>query len=80
MARTPAAHDVVIAGAGNAALCAALAAAEAGARVLVLEAAPEEQRGGNTYFTGGAFRFPYRGLDDIKVLAPDISESEADAV
>ena len=39
-------YDVVVAGAGNAGLCAALAAAENGARALVLEKAPEHLRGG----------------------------------
>ena len=39
--------DVAIVGAGNAALSAALAAAEAGAEVVVLEAAPEAERGGS---------------------------------
>jgi len=34
-------YDVAVAGTGNAALCAALAAREAGASVLVLEKAPE---------------------------------------
>jgi tricarballylate dehydrogenase len=43
--------DVLIAGGGNAALCAALAAAERGARVCVLEAAPKDWRGGNTRHT-----------------------------
>ncbi len=73
-------YDVVIVGAGNAALCAALAAREAGASVLVLEKAPREQRGGNTFFTGAAFRFPYDGLDDIRRLIPDLSDAEAQAV
>ncbi len=44
-------HDVVIAGGGNAALCAAIAARRAGASVLVLEAAPKFYRGGNTRHT-----------------------------
>ena len=70
------AYDVVVVGAGNAALCAALAAREAGARVLVLEKATREERGGNTFFTGGGFRFPYRGIDDIRALIPDLSEDE----
>jgi len=39
---------VLVAGAGNAALCAAITAREAGARVVVLEAAPKEFRGGNS--------------------------------
>ena len=71
------AADVIVVGAGNAALCAALAAREQGAEVLVLEKAPEHLRGGNSYFTGGGFRFPYRGLDDIRTLIPDLSDEEA---
>ena len=37
-------YDVVVVGAGNAAFCAALAAQEQGAKVVMLEAAPEEVR------------------------------------
>jgi tricarballylate dehydrogenase len=44
-------YDVLVVGGGNAALCAALAAAEAGARVLVLEYAPVAMRGGNSRHT-----------------------------
>ena len=43
--------DVLIAGGGNAALCAALSAAEAGARVAIVECAPKEFRGGNSRHT-----------------------------
>ena len=43
--------DVLVIGGGNAALCAALMAAETGARVLLLEAAPREWRGGNSAHT-----------------------------
>src|ERR1700739_1456022 len=43
--------DVVVIGGGNAGLCAALTAREAGASVLVLEAAPREFRGGNSRHT-----------------------------
>jgi tricarballylate dehydrogenase len=43
--------DVLIIGGGNAALCAALMAREAGASVLLLEAAPKEWRGGNSMHT-----------------------------
>src|SRR5471030_2706847 len=43
--------DVVVVGGGNAALCAALSAREAGASVLLLEAAPREWRGGNSQHT-----------------------------
>ena len=69
-------YDVLVVGAGNAALCAALSATEAGASVLVLEKAPEYFRGGNTYFTGGAIRCAYRGLGDVKALIPDMSSEE----
>ena len=43
--------DVVVLGGGNAALCAAITAARAGCRVIVIEAAPEFYRGGNTRHT-----------------------------
>ena len=44
-------YDIAVIGGGNAALCAALTAAEAGARVLILEAAPKPYRGGNSRHT-----------------------------
>jgi len=44
-------HDVLVIGGGNAALCAALMAREAGASVLLLEASPREWRGGNSQHT-----------------------------
>ncbi|HKO69264.1 MAG TPA: FAD-dependent tricarballylate dehydrogenase TcuA, partial [Burkholderiaceae bacterium] len=44
-------HDVLVIGGGNAALCAALMAREAGANVLLLEASPREWRGGNSPHT-----------------------------
>lgn len=69
-------YDVVVVGAGNAALCAAIAARETGASVLVCERAPYERRGGNTGFTAGAMRVVYRGLDDLLELVPDLSASE----
>ena len=43
--------DVAVLGGGNAALCAALAAAERGARVIILERAPRVFRGGNSRHT-----------------------------
>ena len=44
-------YDVLVIGAGNAGLCAAISAAEAGCSVLVVEAAPRDMRGGNTRHT-----------------------------
>lgn len=43
--------DVLVIGGGNAALCAALMAREAGASVMLLESAPREWRGGNSQHT-----------------------------
>ncbi|MBX6425840.1 MAG: FAD-dependent tricarballylate dehydrogenase TcuA [Variibacter sp.] len=68
--------DVVVVGGGNAALCAAIAAEERGARVLVLERAPREESGGNSRFTAGAIRFVYNGVEDLKEIMPDLTEAE----
>ncbi len=57
--------DVIVVGAGNAALTAALAARAEGARVLVLEKATQKLRGGNTRFTGGLFRCTYNSIADL---------------
>ena len=76
----PERYDVVVVGAGNAALSAALAAKEICGSVLVVEKAPEYFRGGNTYFTGGIIRFPFNSLEDIKTLIPDMSPTEEASV
>jgi tricarballylate dehydrogenase len=68
--------DVVVVGAGNAALTAALAAREQGAKVLVLERAPYDERGGNSRYTAGAIRFAHEGLDDLLKVMPDLNEEE----
>ncbi len=70
--------DVIVAGGGNAALCAALAARERGASVAVLEAALEDEAGGNSRFTAGAMRVVYNGVEDIKTLVPDLTDHEID--
>src|SRR5436853_6556129 len=74
------AQDVIVIGGGNAGLCAALAAAERKARVFLLERAPTEARGGNSAVTAGAFRFPYRGLEDIAQIVQDPSLAQPDKI
>lgn len=70
--------DVLIVGAGNAALCAALSAREQGVSVTVLECAPRAERGGNTTFTAGAMRVVYDGVDDLRRLMPDLTDEEVE--
>ncbi|MCC6534426.1 MAG: FAD-dependent tricarballylate dehydrogenase TcuA [Burkholderiales bacterium] len=69
-------YDVIVVGGGNAALCAALAARDQGARVLLLERAPHAERGGNTRFTDGQMRIAYAGAEDIRALAPDLTAED----
>jgi tricarballylate dehydrogenase len=71
-------YDVLVVGAGNAAMCAAMAAAEKGAKVVVLECAPQEESAGNTRFTAGGIRFAYEGVDDLRRIMPDLTDSEVD--
>jgi tricarballylate dehydrogenase len=68
--------DVIVVGAGNAAACAALAAREAGASVIMLEAAPEAECGGNSRYTAGAMRFVFNGADDLAQAITDLSDEE----
>ena len=67
--------DVVVVGAGNAALCAAMAAHEAGAKVVVLERAPQSEAGGNSFFTAGATRFVFNNIAELREVL-DVSEEE----
>ena len=67
--------DVLVVGAGNAAACAALAAREHGASVIMLEAAPEDDSGGNSRYTAGAMRVVFNGVDDLAQLY-DLTDDE----
>ena len=70
-------YDVVIVGAGNAAFSAAHASIERVGRVLVLEKAPREWAGGNSYFTAGAIRTTYDGLDDLRPIVENLTDELA---
>ena len=70
-------YDVIVVGAGNAGLTAALAARQQDARVLLLDKCPKSARGGNTRFSGGGFRFTYNSLDDMRPMLPELTDDEA---
>src|ERR1044072_2429552 len=72
----PSSVGVVVVCGGNAAFGAALAAAEHNVSVLVLERAREDEAGGNSRFTAGAFRCVYDGVEDLRKLMPDLTDEE----
>lgn len=57
-------YDVLVIGGGNAALCAAMSAAEGGAKVLVLECAPKHFRGGDSRHTRN-LRYLHQTATDV---------------
>lgn len=68
-------RHVVVIGAGNAALCAGIAALEAGAHVTMFEKASIEDAGGNSRYTAGAMRFAYSDRDEIMPLLRDPTDA-----
>lgn len=69
-------YDVIVVGAGNAALAAAVSAKENGAkRVVVLEKAPRDMRGGNTHWSGGVLRIAFREPRELAPLLPGVEET-----
>jgi precorrin 3B synthase CobZ len=78
MSATQSHVDVLVVGSGNAGFSAAISAAESGARrVLLVDSAPEDWAGGNTYFTAGAFRTVYDGLDDLLPIVNNVDKQTA---
>ncbi len=72
--------DVVVAGCGVAGLSAAVAAAEAGARVAILERAPREERGGQSRYTEAYLRMKSESevTDDFEVHLAENSSGYVD--
>jgi tricarballylate dehydrogenase len=66
--------DVAVVGGGNAALCAALSAREAGASVVLLERAPRHERGGNSWFSAGVFRAAYDSVTELESVFGDVDD------
>lgn len=64
-------RDVVVVGGGNAGFCAAHAAREAGADVLLLERTTATEAGGNSYYTAGAFRVVHSGVVQLAEFLDD---------
>jgi tricarballylate dehydrogenase len=72
-------YDVIVIGAGNAALSASVSAKENGAdKVLVLEKAPRAMRGGNTHWSGGVLRFAFDDPQEIAPLLPGVENDYED--
>ena len=68
-------YDLIVVGAGNAAFSAAVSAHENGAqRILVLEKAPREMRGGNTHWSGGVLRFAFDEEHELAPLLPNVEK------
>lgn len=65
--------DVLVVGGGNAGFCAAHATREVVDDVLVVERAPRQWAGGNTYYTGGGF---LTVIDDFEKFRPLIEGLE----
>src|ERR1700736_5760881 len=72
-------YDVIVVGAVNAALAAAVSARENGAEcVVALEKAPREMRGGNTHWSGGVLRFAFDDPREIGPLLPGVEDEMED--
>ncbi|PSN69529.1 tricarballylate dehydrogenase [Corynespora cassiicola Philippines] len=73
--------DVLVVGSGNAGYCAAISAAENGAKeVLIIDKCPVEWAGGNTYFTAGAYRTTHNGLSELMPLVNNVSDEAASKI
>jgi tricarballylate dehydrogenase len=68
-------YDVLVVGTGNAAMSATLAARENSVQIGILDKAPKDDRGGNSYLTG-AMRFAFNSVEDLIPLINDPTPSD----
>ena len=74
-------YDVIVVGSGNAGFSAALSARENGAKkVLLVDKCPPEWAGGNTYFTAGAYRTVFHGLEDLLSFVQPVDKEIASKI
>jgi succinate dehydrogenase/fumarate reductase flavoprotein subunit len=78
MSSTQPQYDVIVVGTGNAGFSAVLSAREHGAnKVLIVDKCPPDWAGGNTYFTAGAYRTVFNGLNDVLSFVTNVDEHTA---
>jgi tricarballylate dehydrogenase len=63
---------VIVIGAGNAGLSAALSAHQSGADVTVLDRGPADGSGSDSFYTGGLFRVSYQNLGELEAVVGDL--------
>ncbi|BDD03312.1 FAD-dependent tricarballylate dehydrogenase TcuA [Aureibacter tunicatorum] len=61
-------NKIIVVGTGNAALCAAIEAIDHDAEVVIIEKAPEKEKGGNTRLTSAALRIIFDHKDEVREI------------
>lgn len=72
--------QVVVVGSGNAGFAAAIAAAERGAKVVLLEKAPEPEYGGNSRYTAGLIRFGFDDKEQVRKFVLQVPQAQWDKI
>ena len=71
---------VIVIGAGNAGLSAALSAHQSGADVTVLDRGPADGSGSDSFYTGGLFRVSYQNLGELEAVVGDLGMEGANGI
>jgi hypothetical protein len=72
--------DILVVGAGNAALCAAISAHDNGARVQCLKPRLSKSAAAIRISPAGAFRFAFAGMDDLIAVLPSLAQANLETV